>query len=92
MAIWEALAGEQPEAHIKATAAEMAKLEDQNKKLAAELAALQAAALAAPEPTIDATVARAADASKAIELDEAATRKLIDHQLQPRAGRPTPRA
>ena len=83
-AIWEALAAETVVAREKSTATEArAKdLEEQNRKLAAELAALQAAAVAAPPPSIRATIERAAEASDAIDLDEAATRKIIDRQLR----------
>lgn len=81
-AIWEALAAEQIETHRAAAAARSKELEAQNQKLLAELAALQAAAAAAPPAQIQETVARAAEASDAIELDEAATRKLIDAQLR----------
>ncbi|HEX4515021.1 MAG TPA: type I restriction-modification system endonuclease, partial [Polyangiaceae bacterium] len=69
-AIWEALASEQVGA-----------LEAQNKKLLAELAALQAAAQAMPPKQLELAIEKAADASAAIDLDEAATRKLIDRQL-----------
>ncbi len=69
-AIWEALAGEQVGA-----------LAEQNKKLLAELAALQAAAQAMPPKQLALAIEQASDASEAIELDEAATRKLIDRQL-----------
>lgn len=83
-AIWEALASEQMVAREKAatTEARSKELEDQNRRLLEELAALQAAAEAAPPPSIRATIERAAEASDAIVLDEAATRKLIDHQLR----------
>lgn len=88
-AIWEALAAEQI-ASFEAEAAKKTKeatarskaLEAQNQALLAELAALQAAADAAPPEEIQETIARAAEASEAIELDEAATRKLIDAQLR----------
>ena len=81
-AIWEALAADQIESHRAAADAKRKTLEEQNQKLVAELAALQAAAAAAPAAQIEATVARAAKASDAIQLDEAATRKLIDAQLR----------
>jgi len=87
-AIWEALASEQVEAHqetAKAHAQKSAALEEQNRRLVAELAALQAAAQAMPPKQLALTIEQASEASEAIELDEAATRKLIDHQLQ-RAG------
>jgi type I restriction enzyme, R subunit len=84
-AIWEALANEQIEAH-RATAQAEAKqrvaFEEQNKKLTAELAALQAAAVALPPKQLDLAIAQASAASEAIDLDEAATRKLIDRQLR----------
>jgi restriction endonuclease S subunit len=81
-AIWEALAAEQIDAHRAEVAAKSKALEEQNQKLLAELAALQAAAAAAPPAEIQKTVARAAEASDAIQLDEAATRKIIDAQLR----------
>ncbi len=59
-----------------------ATLAEQNKKLAAELAALQAAAIAMPPAQLALTIEQAAEASEAIELDEAATRVLIDRQLR----------
>ncbi len=83
-AIWEALAAEQLVEREKAAAGEARTkaLEEQNKKLLEELAALQAAAEKAPQPELRATIDRAAEASEAIELDEAATRRLIDKQLR----------
>jgi type I restriction enzyme R subunit len=84
-AIWEALANEQVEAHretAKAEALRSAALEEQNKKLLAELAALQAAAQAMPPKQLALAIEQASDASEAIELDEAATRVLIDRQLR----------
>lgn len=83
--IREALAGEQIEAHqatAKAEAMKSAALEAQNKKLLAELAALQAAAEALPPKQLALTIDKAAKASEHIELDEAATRRLIDRQLR----------
>jgi len=83
-AIWEALASEQLEAQretAKAEASRSALLEEQNKRLVAELAALQAAARAMPPKQLELAIERASSASDAIELDEAATRKLIDRQL-----------
>lgn len=77
-AVWEALANEQVDAQAKKSAA----LEDANKRLAAELAALQAAAQATPPKQLALTIQGAAVASEAIQLDEAATRKLIDRQLR----------
>lgn len=85
VAIWEALASEQIETHRKATQAEAAKsraLEAQNAKLLAELAAVQAAAVAMPQQELDLQIERAGEASEEIKLDEAATRKLIDGQLR----------
>ncbi len=70
-ATWEALASE-----------EVAKLEEQNRKLAAELAELQARAAAMPAAELAKQVEQAAAAREAIELDEAATRRLIDKQLR----------
>jgi type I restriction enzyme R subunit len=84
-AIWEALAQEQMETQKAATHAEADRsraLEEQNQKLAAELAKLQAAAQALPPKELAATVERAAEASSEIELDEAATRRIIDRQLR----------
>lgn len=84
-AIWEALANEQIEAHretAKAAAARSAALEAQNTKLLQELAAAQAAAQALPAKDLARTIEQAAEASEAIELDEAATRKIIDRQLR----------
>lgn len=84
-AIWEALANEQLETHQKTVQAETAKshaLEEQNKKLLADLAAVQAAAIALPPMQLDLAIARAANASDAIHLNEADTRKLIDGQLR----------
>ena len=84
-AIWEALASEHVEAHREATEAAIqrsAALEEQNSRLLAELAALQAAAQAMPAKQLAVAIARASDASEAIELDEAATRRLVDRQLR----------
>lgn len=77
-AIWEALANEQ----VEAKAARASALEEQNRKLLAELAALQAAAQAAPAAETAATIEQAGQASAEINLDEAATRRLIDKQLR----------
>jgi type I restriction enzyme R subunit len=77
-AIWEALASQ----HADAEASRNKALEEQNKKLLAELATVQASAQAMPVREIETTVRRAAAASDAIELDEAATRRLIDQQLR----------
>jgi len=84
LGIWETLANEQIEAHretAKVEAQRSAALLEQNRKLLAELAALQAAAQAMPPKQLALAVERASAASEAIELDEAATRKLIDRQL-----------
>jgi type I restriction enzyme R subunit len=84
-AIWETLAKDEIEAHREAAkleAARSAELAEQNKKLLAELSALQAAAQALPPEELKLTIDQASVASEAIELDEAATRKLIDRQLQ----------
>jgi type I restriction enzyme R subunit len=80
-AIWESLASEQIEG-AKTQAQRSAALQEQNKKLLTELAALQAAAQAMPPKQLALTIDHAAKASEAIELDEAATRKLIDRQLR----------
>ncbi len=83
-AIWEELANEQLAAYRKAATAHVqrtAALAEQNKKLVAELAALQAAAQALPPKQLASAIEQASEASDAIQLDEAATRKLIDHQL-----------
>jgi len=77
-AIWEELAKEQLEVEAKKSAALLA----QNKKLAEELAALQAAAVAMPPAALAQSIGVAHKASEAIQLDEAATRRLIDHQLR----------
>jgi type I restriction enzyme R subunit len=76
-AIWEALATQHADATHKS-----AVLEEQNRKLAAELAAAQAAAQAMPTSQLAQTIATASAASDAIELDEAATRTIIDKQLR----------
>jgi type I restriction enzyme R subunit len=73
-AIWEALAQESEAKHAKDT--------EVFAKLAAELAADQARAVAAPPAVIQAAVEQAADAGAAIHLNEAATRRLIDKQLR----------
>ena len=70
-AIWEALATDEAE-----------RRRQDNAKLAAELAAAQALAAAAPAADKLALIDRAASASDDIHLDEAATRKLIDKQLR----------
>jgi type I restriction enzyme R subunit len=84
-AIWEALASEQMNAERAKTTEEAARsraLEEQNKALLAELTVLQAAAQAMPAKQLERAIEQAADASEAIELDEPATRKLIDRQLR----------
>lgn len=84
-AIWEALATEQIEAHRateRAQAQRSAELEEQNKRLQAELAALQARAEAMPPKELERAIEQSSEASEAIQLDEAATRKLIDRQLR----------
>ncbi|MFI5300610.1 MAG: type I restriction-modification system endonuclease, partial [Polyangiales bacterium] len=50
-------------------------------RLAIELAKMQAAATEAPKQ-VEAIVAKATQAAERVELDEAATRKLIDNQLR----------
>ncbi len=82
VAIWEALAKEGI-----ATARQQAEQQSQellqtNAKLQAELEAAQLAAQAAPEKAVAKTIAAAAKASEAIDLDEAATRRIIDRQLR----------
>jgi type I restriction enzyme R subunit len=82
--IWEALASEQIESHRAAASAEAQKsaaLLEQNRKLLAELSALQTTAQAMPPKQLALAVEQASAASEAIDLDEAATRKLIDRQL-----------
>lgn len=83
-AMWETLATDEIGTHRANAEAEKARaraLEEQNKKLADELAALQAAAQASPKDVAE-KIERAAEASNAIELDEAATRRIIDKQLR----------
>jgi type I restriction enzyme R subunit len=84
-AIWEALAKDEVEAHRR-TAQSHAQLsvalEQQNQKLLADLASQQAAAEAQPARERAETLRQAKQASDAIELDEAATRKIIDRQLR----------
>lgn len=80
--IWEALAAELTETSSANNSALRKQLEAQNQRLQAELEALQAAATAAPEAELSSTIAHALQASEAIHLDEAATRKLIDAQLR----------
>lgn len=82
VAIWEALAKEGI-----ATARQQAEQQSQellqtNAKLQAELEAAQATAQATPEKAVAKTIAAAAKASEAIDLDEAATRRIIDRQLR----------
>jgi type I restriction enzyme R subunit len=88
LAIWETLGNEELTTHREAAKAEAQKsaaLEEQNRKLLTDLAALQAAAQAMPAVERERAIEASAAASEAIELDEAATRKLIDHELR-RAG------
>jgi type I restriction enzyme R subunit len=85
VAIMEALVAEQTSAHAETAAAEAARARAalaQVAKLQAELAAVQTAAAAAPPAEIAATLLRAKQASDAIQLDEQATRMLIDGQLR----------
>jgi len=70
-AVWESLAVEEQAARAA---------------LAERLAALQAAAQAAPPAAQQAIAAAAAQAAAAIDLDEAATRQRIDAQLRARLG------
>ena len=84
-AIWESLAKDEIDAHRKVAESEAkrsAALEAQYKQLQAELIALQAAAQAKPPRERAEVLQQAAQASEAIELDEAATRKIIDRQLR----------
>ncbi|HMR78000.1 MAG TPA: type I restriction-modification system endonuclease, partial [Polyangiaceae bacterium] len=78
VAIWEELANEQ----LEEKTAKNAALRAQNEQLAAELAALQASVQAEPAAETTARIEQAAQASEDINLDEAATRRLIDRQLQ----------
>jgi type I restriction enzyme R subunit len=83
--IWETLANDEIEAHrhtAEAEAHRSAELQEQNKRLQAELAALQAASQAKPARERAETLQQAAQASEQIELDEAATRRIIDRQLR----------
>jgi type I restriction enzyme, R subunit len=68
-AVWENLAQE---------------TEDARAALATQLAALQAAAAQAPAQEKAVTLREAEDAAKVIQLDEAATRAIIDRQLRER--------
>jgi type I restriction enzyme, R subunit len=77
-AIWEALASETAKAEAQKSAA----LTEQNRRLQTELAALQAAAQAMPPKALERAIEQSSAASEAIEVDEAATRKLIDRQLR----------
>jgi type I restriction enzyme, R subunit len=84
-AIWETLAKDEMEAYrqkARSAADRRAALEQQNKLLQAELAAVQASAQAMPARERAETLQQAAQASEEIELDEAATRKIIDRQLR----------
>ncbi|HEY5241380.1 MAG TPA: type I restriction-modification system endonuclease, partial [Polyangiaceae bacterium] len=77
-AIWEALATETAKAEAQKSAA----LQEQNRRLQADLATLQAAAQALPPKELERAIEQSSAASEAIEVDEAATRKLIDRQLR----------
>lgn len=77
-AIWEALASETAEKEARKSA----DLEEQNRKLLADLAALQAAAQAMPPTQVAAAIEEGGKASEEIDIDEAATRRLIDRQLR----------
>ncbi len=77
-ALWEALA---QEAEAK-RARDAAALEAVEAKHAAELRAMQAQAAAAPAAEVQERVEQAAQAGSRIELDEAATRRIIDAQLR----------
>jgi type I restriction enzyme, R subunit len=84
-AIWEALAKDEIDSHRKvaeSAAQRSAALEQQNQRLRDELAAAQAAAQAMPPRERAEVLQQAAQASHTIELDEAATRKIIDRQLR----------
>jgi type I restriction enzyme R subunit len=79
------VAREQIEVHsqtAKAAVQRSAALEEQNEALLAELAALQAAARAMPPKELARSIERASEASEKIEIDEAATRTLIDRRLR----------
>ncbi|MDC3988187.1 type I restriction-modification system endonuclease [Polyangium jinanense] len=76
-ALWEALATEEAERRAK----DIEAVAKQKAAIEAELAVLQAKAAAAPAETQQ-FVARAAEASRDVYLDEAATRRLIDEQLR----------
>jgi type I restriction enzyme R subunit len=67
--VWEQLAQEAEEAKLA---------------LSAEFAALQQEAAQAPVQEIAATIRQAEEAARAIDLDEAATRTIIDRQLRDR--------
>jgi type I restriction enzyme R subunit len=85
LAIWESLGSEEIAAHretARAEAQRSAALEEQNRRLQAELAALQSAAQAMPARELARAIEQSAAASDAIEVDEAATRKIIDRQLR----------
>ncbi|HSN99299.1 MAG TPA: type I restriction-modification system endonuclease, partial [Candidatus Nanopelagicales bacterium] len=78
-----------PAREAEALAAELARLRDQAEAFAAQqaqldaqIAALQAQVAAAPPAALQATLQHAATAAQAIELTEAATRRLIDDQLR----------
>ena len=83
--LWELLAGEQ-EANVQRSSEEKtrrhATLEVEHARLVQELKALQSSAKAEPATELRRRIERAAEASDAIEIDEATTRKLIDRQLR----------
>ena len=84
-AVWEALAQDAESRHERQASEfgeEKARLVADRERLAAELARLQAAAIAQPAAEVRATIERAADASESLVLDERATRRLIDQQLR----------
>ena len=75
----------QREAEERATWEELAREADEAKQaLATELRALQEAAAQAPARQKTATLREAEEAAKAIDLDEGATRAIIDRQLRER--------
>jgi type I restriction enzyme R subunit len=90
--VWEALAGQEIEVHREAAkkhedaakleAARSDALAKENARLLAELEAIQAAALAKPATELAAAVTQAGKAGEALDIDEAATRTLIDKQLR----------
>ncbi len=77
------------EAKLKAAESEQAfweqmaaEVDAEKQTLERKLATQQAAAIAQPAKQISTLVAKSNEAAQKIELDEAATRKLIDHQLR----------